>query len=326
MATPAPAGCPRAAHERHVEDQAVHRRETRPPLQQSNRRTTRPAILTGRPRRRRKTARVRESWPARATLPEHCHTDASFPATTVWVDVTEAAMTGDTGITVARAPRLRRAPAHRRSAVPTARERRLPAGPFTVADYLARTEALGIAGGAVVSGSFQGFDQDLPPRRTARTRARIRRGHPGARVGVGCRNPAAGRGRCAAVRFNLRRGGSASVEHLERLARRVHALAGWHAELYVDARDLAELVDVLETLPSVSIDHLGLSAAGFRTCCASSSAACTSRPPGSAASTSTCRGVARSDAGESEGSHVRHRPALNTSAAPLPGRRSAPDQ
>ena len=31
--------------------------------------------------------------------------------------------------------------------------------PFTVEDYLRRTEALNVAGGAVVSGSFQAFDQ-----------------------------------------------------------------------------------------------------------------------------------------------------------------------
>lgn len=31
--------------------------------------------------------------------------------------------------------------------------------PFTVQDYQERIEGLGIAGGAVVSGSFQAFDQ-----------------------------------------------------------------------------------------------------------------------------------------------------------------------
>ena len=31
--------------------------------------------------------------------------------------------------------------------------------PFTVEDYLMRISGLGIAGGAVVAGSFQGFDQ-----------------------------------------------------------------------------------------------------------------------------------------------------------------------
>ena len=135
--------------------------------------------------------------------------------------------------------------------------------PFTTRDYLARTAALGIVGGAVVSGSFQGFDQDY-------LLAAIGELGPGF-VGVTqvtasvtdaevYRLAAAG---VRAVRFNLRRGGSETAEHLERLARRVHALAGWHAELYLDARDLPELVGLLLTLPAVSIDHLGLSAAGL---------------------------------------------------------------
>jgi predicted TIM-barrel fold metal-dependent hydrolase len=66
-----------------------------------------------------------------------------------------------------------------------------------------------------------------------------------------------------AVRFNLKRGGSESVEHLESFARRVFDLVGWHVELYVDARDLHELQGTLLRLPAVSIDHLGLSKEGF---------------------------------------------------------------
>jgi predicted TIM-barrel fold metal-dependent hydrolase len=134
---------------------------------------------------------------------------------------------------------------------------------FTVADYWERTKKLGITGGAVVSGSFQGFDQTY-------LLAALRELGPGF-VGVTqvpssvsdaeiLRLDTAG---VRAVRFNLRRGGSASVDELEQLARRIHSLAGWHAELYVDARDLAELAGTLGSLPSVSIDHLGLSAAGL---------------------------------------------------------------
>jgi predicted TIM-barrel fold metal-dependent hydrolase len=66
-----------------------------------------------------------------------------------------------------------------------------------------------------------------------------------------------------AVRFNLKRGGSEHVRHLDRLARRVYELAGWHAELYVDAQELDPLTATLCALPAVSIDHLGLSKAGF---------------------------------------------------------------
>jgi predicted TIM-barrel fold metal-dependent hydrolase len=49
------------------------------------------------------------------------------------------------------------------------------------------------------------------------------------------------------------------------MARRVHETVGWHVELYVDATELAGLCNTLITLPSVSIDHLGLSSAGMST-------------------------------------------------------------
>ena len=64
-----------------------------------------------------------------------------------------------------------------------------------------------------------------------------------------------------AIRFNLKRGGSEGVERLEAFAKRVHEIADWHVELYVDSEDLADLYDILITLPAVSIDHLGLSRA-----------------------------------------------------------------
>jgi predicted TIM-barrel fold metal-dependent hydrolase len=66
-----------------------------------------------------------------------------------------------------------------------------------------------------------------------------------------------------AVRFNLYRGGSESLDQLERLALRVHDLAGWHAELYVDSKDLPELEPRLSALPRVAIDHLGMTRDGY---------------------------------------------------------------
>ena len=120
-----------------------------------------------------------------------------------------------------------------------------------------------MAGGAVVSGSFQGFDQSylsaalaaLGPTFVGVTQipgdtsdAEIRR-----LEAIGVR----------AVRFNIRRGGSADISDLDRLARRAHDLAGWHTEIYVDAGELAPLYPVLSRLPTISIDHLGLSAQGL---------------------------------------------------------------
>lgn len=138
----------------------------------------------------------------------------------------------------------------------------LPA-PFTVADYRARTASLAdvgvaVAGGAVVSGSFQGFDQGY----LVAALAALGPGFVGVTQlpadvadddvlrlhGAGVR----------AVRFNVARGGSAGLDDADRLARRVHDLAGWHAEFYVDARRLAELEPLLAGLPRVSVDHLGM--------------------------------------------------------------------
>src|SRR6185437_7871320 len=137
--------------------------------------------------------------------------------------------------------------------------------PFTVAEYRARTAAFDVAGGTVVSGSFQGFDQTY-------LLEVLRRLGP-AFVGVTLLPAtvsdaevlaldAAG---VRAVRFNTRRGGSESLDHLEDLGHRVHDLAGWHIELYVDSGDLPDLEPRLLRLPKVSIDHLGLSRLGFAT-------------------------------------------------------------
>ena len=136
---------------------------------------------------------------------------------------------------------------------------------FSCTDYLQRTANLNLAGGAVVSGSFQALDQSylidalatLGPAFVGVTQLPASASDAEVleldRLGV------------RAVRFNLKRGGSEKVEHLERLALRVFDLARWHVELYVDSSDLPELKDVLLRLPAVSIDHLGLSKEGFGT-------------------------------------------------------------
>jgi predicted TIM-barrel fold metal-dependent hydrolase len=60
------------------------------------------------------------------------------------------------------------------------------------------------------------------------------------------------------VRFNLYRGGSAEIESVSSLGRRVWDVAGMHVEFYLDAKDLVELESVIAALPKVSIDHLGM--------------------------------------------------------------------
>jgi len=137
--------------------------------------------------------------------------------------------------------------------------------PFTVEHYRARLAAYRLIGGAVVSGSFQAFDQSylldalqrLGPSFVGVTQV------PATVSDAQLRALDAGGVR--ALRFNLRRGGSENLRELARMARRVHALLGWHVELYADAAELDELAGVLIALPAVSIDHLGLSRRGLPT-------------------------------------------------------------
>jgi predicted TIM-barrel fold metal-dependent hydrolase len=138
-------------------------------------------------------------------------------------------------------------------------------GDLTCSDYLSQISAYDLRGGAIVSGSFQAFDQSylLDALSTL---------GPGF-VGV-TQLPATttddeilelNRAGVRAVRFNLKRGGSEDARHLDAMARRVHELAGWHVELYADSRELDGLFGTLAALPAVSIDHLGLSKEGFET-------------------------------------------------------------
>jgi predicted TIM-barrel fold metal-dependent hydrolase len=136
---------------------------------------------------------------------------------------------------------------------------------LTCSDYRTQVAQYDLRGGAIVSGSFQAFEQSylLDALHTLGPQF----------VGV-IQLPAAvsdeeildlDSAGVRAVRFNLKRGGSEDVLHLDAMARRVHELAGWHVELYVDSRELDGLFETLVALPAVSIDHLGLAKEGFGT-------------------------------------------------------------
>lgn len=136
---------------------------------------------------------------------------------------------------------------------------------FNCEQYLERTNNYQLCGGAIVSGSFQAFDQSyllyalkkLGPSFVGVTQLPvhvsdqqlIELDHAGVR----------------ALRFNLKRGGSEHIQHLETMAKRIYELLGWHIELYVDSKILPDLYSTLINLPAVSIDHLGLSKEGFST-------------------------------------------------------------
>ena len=136
---------------------------------------------------------------------------------------------------------------------------------FSAEDYKKRMVNYDLTGGVIVSGSFQGLDQ------TYLTSALKKMGPT--YVGVTqlqasvsdeeivSLNNAGVRG----VRFNLARGGSEGIENLESFALRIHEVASWHTELYVDSSELDAMFPILVSLPKVSIAHLGLSRKGFTT-------------------------------------------------------------
>lgn len=134
---------------------------------------------------------------------------------------------------------------------------------FIVEDYQNETTEFNVLGGAIVSGSFQGFDQEyllkaltkmgpafcgvtqLPF--TVTDNEIIHLHNNGVR----------------ALRFNIKRGGSEDLSKLDTFARRVYDLVGWHSELYMDAKELSGIALTIGELPAISIDHLGLSEEGL---------------------------------------------------------------
>jgi len=135
--------------------------------------------------------------------------------------------------------------------------------PYTTSMYLSELEGYELLGGAVVSGSFQKQDQTylldalkkLGPNYIGVTQ--LLADTPDETILS--LNEAGVR----AVRFNLMRGGSENVSEIAYFANRIYELSNWHVELYVDSQDLENLSSTLKSLPSVSIDHLGLSKAGM---------------------------------------------------------------
>ena len=133
---------------------------------------------------------------------------------------------------------------------------------FPLDEYLAQVKPLGVVAGAVVSGSFQAFDQaylidvlgKLGPSWAGVTQ--IPYDYPDQEItklnAIGVR----------AIRFNILRGLNDDIENVVALASRVHAVAGWHCEMYADAATLKPHVARLSKLPQISIDHLGMTQEG----------------------------------------------------------------
>lgn len=135
--------------------------------------------------------------------------------------------------------------------------------PFTTEDYQKNLSSINVIGGAIVSGSFQKFDQTylinalqkLGPNFVGVTQLPYDTSDEQIlelqKYGV------------CGLRFNVNRGGSEGISHLDYFARRVYELADWHTELYINSEALPEVASIIEKLPAVSVDHLGLSKEGF---------------------------------------------------------------
>lgn len=135
--------------------------------------------------------------------------------------------------------------------------------PFSIEDYRHRTADLPIKGGALVSGSFQGFDQGY-------LKASLKELGSGY---VGVTNLPSSvsdekilslkEDGVVGIRVNLKRGVVSGVDNLVDFGRRIWDLAGWHIEMYADSRELDEIVHKLIKLPKASIDHLGMARSGL---------------------------------------------------------------
>jgi len=134
---------------------------------------------------------------------------------------------------------------------------------FTTQNYKMATEDFDIAGGAIVSGSFQAFDQGY----LFDALKSFGKNYFGvANISIDMKKSELellNKSNICAVRFNLKRGGSETLKNLIVLSNRLFDNYGWHTELYVDSNDLAQLKTTLQQIPKFSIDHLGLSKAGL---------------------------------------------------------------
>src|SRR5690554_2206794 len=138
----------------------------------------------------------------------------------------------------------------------------LPA-PFSIEDYRYRTQNLNVVGGVIVSGSVQGFDQSY-------LKSALR--DMGDQF-VGITNLPSSVSddeilklrdhRIRGIRVNLKRGVVSGLDNLVDFGQRIWDLAGWHLEMYVDSRELDEIIPKLIKLPKVSVDHLGMARSGL---------------------------------------------------------------
>jgi predicted TIM-barrel fold metal-dependent hydrolase len=135
---------------------------------------------------------------------------------------------------------------------------------FLINDYEKKVKTLHIAGGAIVSGSFQKFDQVY----LINTLKKMGENYFGvANIPLDITSSKLdnlNELNIRAVRFNLKRGGSETINNMVYLTNKLFDEYGWHSEIYVENKHLKDLKKTLVQIPHFSIDHLGLSQSGIK--------------------------------------------------------------
>lgn len=136
---------------------------------------------------------------------------------------------------------------------------------FKISDYKEAIKELDVIGGVVVSGSFQGFDQEYLIHSLNKLGNNF--------VGITQLESTVSdseiirlnENNIRGIRFNLKRLDPIDKKYIEYFAEKVFDLVGWHSEFYVESSRLDEFYLTIINLPAVSIDHLGLTKKGFQT-------------------------------------------------------------
>ncbi len=133
---------------------------------------------------------------------------------------------------------------------------------FRLYDYFEQCRALDLEprGGAIVSGSFQGFDQDY----LINALSHLPKTYVGvAQLPLTLSDEALKElhhYRIRAIRYNLYRNMvDTSWQAMIDFSRKVQAMFGWHTELYVDLAQFDQVFALIDALDQVVVDHLGFS-------------------------------------------------------------------
>lgn len=135
--------------------------------------------------------------------------------------------------------------------------------PFYIDDYRKLVAGMPFEGGVIVSGSFQGFEQ----RYLKAALENLGDNYVGVTQLPGTisdeKIQQLNEHRIRGVRVNLKRGVHRDIQGIVEFGQRIWDLAGWHLEIYVDSRELDDMVPTLLKLPKLSVDHLGMAKSGL---------------------------------------------------------------